>query len=485
MTTILLGLAVAFLWGSADTIATFSTRRIGSAATTFVAQLSGLFLMAFLGLAFVGPFGLRQVSSSSLVLSILIGVAIGGVSAGAFLSLYKSLNHGPLAVVSPVVSAQGGVTLLLAVLLLQEQLAGFQLLFLLMTFSGVLLASINFRDIARMQRRALLSPGVLWALASMTCFGLLAFGLGLAARSTNWLVSLFFIRAFSFLFVATLQRWDGPQAGEPGRRWWWGYVLAVVVGCADIGGQALLSVATVTGSIGVAGMIASVYGVIPLAAGVLLLKERLIASQFLGVLLIGAGLAGVGAPMPGMVLPLVALCAFLAVGCGLAVFKEFAPRRPKRAAQWPGWFNQPVLVLASAGAGPYLAAAGVPGPYALPAMVEAAPVPTHATAAPQGVSTWQVLTVGRCAEQGALFAAIAQLGRPVVLVVAEPTQAFARPVDFVTLKHIKRREGISIVFVGDQPHLSKLAQRQGFPVYPSMEALPHVPARVCPGDRPV
>lgn len=30
-----------------------------------------------------------------------------------------------------------------------------------------------------------------------------------------------------------------------------------------------------------------------------------------------------------------------------------------------------------------------------------------------------------------------------------------------------------------------LAQAQGFHVYPAMEALPHVPARVCPGDFPV
>src|SRR5215469_9330751 len=312
--TVLLGLAVALLWGSADTLALFATRRIGSGTTTFVAQLSGLFLVALVGLTFAGPLHVLTISASSLLLSILVGIVLGGVSAGAFLSLYKSLNHGPLAVVSPVVSAQGGVTLLLAVALLQERLAGFQLLFLLLTFVGVLLASLNIKEMVLMKPKSRLRPGVLYALVAMLCFGLLAFGLGLASRSTNWLVSVFCIRCFSFLFIAVIQRADSPRTAKAG--WEWGYLLAGVVGCADIGGQALLSVATASGSIGVAGMIASAYAVLPLAVGVCLLKERLRLSQLFGCALLGTGLVGSAAPGPGLALALAGLAVALVVGCG-------------------------------------------------------------------------------------------------------------------------------------------------------------------------
>lgn len=347
--TVLLGLAVALLWGSADTLALFATRRIGSGTTTLVAQLSGLFLVALVGLTFAGPLNLLTISASSLILSILVGIVLGGVSAGAFLSLYKSLNHGPLAVVSPVVSAQGGVTLLLAVVLLQEHLAGFQLLFLLLTFVGVLLASINVKQMVQMKPKSLLSPGVLYALVAMLCFGLLAFGLGLTARSTNWLVSVFFIRCFSFLFIAVIQRADYPQTARAG--WVWGYLLAGVVGCADIGGQALLSVATASGSIGVAGMIASAYAVLPLAVGVFVLKERLTLSQLLGCVLLGMALVGSAAPGPELALALAGLAVALVVGCGLALLRDIVTAKPVRV--WPiSLPSKPLVVPTPSSTGP-------------------------------------------------------------------------------------------------------------------------------------
>jgi uncharacterized protein (TIGR00730 family) len=322
MMTVLLGLTVALLWGGADSVALFATRRIGSGTTTVVAQLSGLFLVALLALVFRGPLGVLTLSASSLMLSILAGVVLGGVSAGAYLSLYKSLKHGPLAVVSPLVSAQGAVTLLLALLLLHEHLSGWQILFLAFTFVGIVLASLNVKEALRMKPVSLLSPGILYALLALLCFGLLAFGLGLSARSTNWLVTVFWIRCFSFLFIAVLSPTDAANKEGAGWFWVWGYLMAAGVGCADIAGQALLSVATVSGSIGVAGMIASAYAVLPLAVGVFLLKERLTVSQLIGCVLLGTALVGSASPQPALARPLAGFAALLLIGCGLALLKD-------------------------------------------------------------------------------------------------------------------------------------------------------------------
>jgi uncharacterized protein (TIGR00730 family) len=331
--TIWLGLAVALLWGSADTLALFATRRIGSGSTTFVAQLSGLFLVALLALAFRGPLGVLTLSASSLMLSMLAGVVLGGVSAGAYLCLYKSLKHGPLAVVSPLVSAQGAVTLLLALALLHEHVAGLQMLFLALTFAGVLLASLNIREVLRMKSESLLSPGTVYALLAMFCFGLLAFGLGLSARSTDWSVTVFLIRCFSFLFIASIQRAEVVQTEKSDRVWMLGYLLAAVVGCADIAGQALLSLATVSGSIGVAGMIASAYAVLPLMIGVFLLKERLTVSQLSGCVLLGTALIGSASPQPGLALPLAGFAVALLPGCGLALLWDAFSANP--VCLWP------------------------------------------------------------------------------------------------------------------------------------------------------
>ena len=180
MNTLFLGLAVALLWGSADTLATCATKKIGSATTTFVAQIAGFLLVAVFGLAFASRLGLLSFSAHVLDESVLWGVVLGGISAGAYITLYEALAIGPLAVASPLVSAQGGVTLGLAVVLLHEHLEGFQLFFLLLTFVGVMLASINVRKLAQMNLRSLYGPGVCFALVSLLCFGVLAFGLVLS-----------------------------------------------------------------------------------------------------------------------------------------------------------------------------------------------------------------------------------------------------------------------------------------------------------------
>jgi drug/metabolite transporter (DMT)-like permease len=328
MMTVFLGLTVALLWGGADTVAMIATRRVGSSTTTFVAQLVGFLLLAVFGLAFAGRLGLWPDTLSVLSVSVLWGIGLGGVSALAYLTLYKSLSHGLLAVVSPVISAQGGVTLILAIVLLQEHLEGFQMLFLLLTFVGVILASMNVRELVKMRLKSLLGPGVRYALVSLLCFGALSFGVGLAARQSNWLISVFFIRCFSFLFLTAILRSQSPEKRAKQSRAL-GYFLAGIVGCADMAGLTLLSLATATGSIGIAGMICSDYAVIPLLAGVFLLKERLTLSQFLGCVLLGMGLAGEAAPGLVLELSLAELSLMVVVGCGLALLREIIIAKPR------------------------------------------------------------------------------------------------------------------------------------------------------------
>jgi predicted Rossmann-fold nucleotide-binding protein/uncharacterized membrane protein len=58
--------------------------------------------------------------------SLLSGLLLGAVAALAYLTLYQALAHGPLAIVSPLVPAQGGVTLLVGIVVFKERPAGNQ-----------------------------------------------------------------------------------------------------------------------------------------------------------------------------------------------------------------------------------------------------------------------------------------------------------------------------------------------------------------------
>lgn len=333
---VILGLTVAACWGSADTLATFVSRHLGTASTTLVAQVAGLVVAAGVALAL----GLPLLSAREMALSVLFGIVLGVVAALAYLTLYQTLALGPLAITSPLVSGQGGVTLLLAVVLLHESLVGWPLIFLLVTFAGILLSAINGHDVKRLTLRTLLSPGVALALLSMLCFGVFAFGLMQAATATTWLLAVLWSRVFSCLFLGMLLRPPGnaSAANAGSHRHVLAWIGAAVVGSLDVGGLLLLAFVGSSGAVGIVGMIASAYGVIPLVCGILVFRERVAVNQMVGVVLLIAGLVGTAAPASPVSLLLLVIsgAGLLMLGLGYGIqqwLRHLAARRAARAAE--------------------------------------------------------------------------------------------------------------------------------------------------------
>lgn len=75
-------------------------------------------------------------------------------------------------------------------------------------------------------------------------------------------------------------------------------------------------------------------------------------------------------------------------------------------------------------------------------------------------------------DRDALFRAIAGQHQPVVLMLAEQSRLFQRPEEFVALKHLKRQLNVAIFFViASGERLAQMAERNGFPVYKSLDTL--------------
>jgi hypothetical protein len=75
-------------------------------------------------------------------------------------------------------------------------------------------------------------------------------------------------------------------------------------------------------------------------------------------------------------------------------------------------------------------------------------------------------------DRDGLFCAIAGQHKPVVLMLAEESRQFQRSEEFVALKNLKRQLNVAIFFViASGERLTQLAERNGFPVYKSMDAL--------------
>ena len=172
------GLIAALCWGSTDVMATFGGRRLGSLPVAAVAQATSLLV--------------------ALLLAIMLGAGLPSDPASLVQSLFsepsrraptcrssRRCESGPLAVVSPVVAAYGGLTVVLAVLLRGESLSPLQGFGAALATAGVVLTGIVFDGGWRGTR--IVGRGVLFSLVAMLLFTVLTVGLATPIRAAGWL----------------------------------------------------------------------------------------------------------------------------------------------------------------------------------------------------------------------------------------------------------------------------------------------------------
>jgi drug/metabolite transporter (DMT)-like permease len=301
-TGILLAVVVALCWGSADTVATFATRRQGPFVTTFVSLVTSVAVLLLLGpLAFAGG----SLSAGVLAQSAGLGLLTGAMAAVGYFSLYRGLGQGPLSIVSPVTAADGAVGAALAGLLLKELPSPWQLAMLALIFLGIIGAATNILEVRAIARASglagLVQGGVRWGLLAMATFGIMLFGIGLGAARWGWYAPILWTRTFAalaLLLLAAFQRFRprrvvpaAPAAqGKPAPPRAQGIALAVIVGLLETAGLLIYSFATQLASTGIASAISSSWGIVPLVAGITLFRERPAPTQVFGVTLVLLGL---------------------------------------------------------------------------------------------------------------------------------------------------------------------------------------------------
>jgi drug/metabolite transporter (DMT)-like permease len=288
-------LIAALCWGSTDVMGTIGGRRLGSLPVIAIAQASSLAVTAVVAL------GLRlQLPSDPFVL-LLAGV-FGVVAAGAYLSFFTALRIGPLAVVSPVVAAYGGLTVLLAVLVRGETLNTIQALGAMLATAGVVLTGIVFDGGWRGTR--IVGRGVLFSLVAMFLFAVLTVGLATPIRIAGWLPVLLASRVanaltiWTVLVVVVVARPRGSEtllattAGRTNRA----VLAAVAAGVLDIVGFVAFAIGLERAPTWIVGLASSFGPVVAVIVAVVLWGERLRASQWVGLAGIAAGLVAVALP---------------------------------------------------------------------------------------------------------------------------------------------------------------------------------------------
>jgi uncharacterized membrane protein len=280
---VIFGLAAALGWGLADFAGAVAGRRIGSIVTVIVGQVLSLVFMSIVLVA----------SGDSIdgIGPIVGWVALNGVfTAIAYMTHYRALELGPVAVVSPIGATYAVVGVALAIAILGERPDPVQLLGAVVTVVGVMLVSTDLRKLRAGTHGV--PPGLPWAIVSAVGFGVAAFLLGYASQQAGWVAGLWASRVaqvtcyvpFAIVYRRQL------AALRPGVGLW----VALAAGAADILGVTTYAAGAERGFLSIVLAASAVFPMIAVLLSIRYLHERLVPNQFVGIGLVAVGLLMLG-----------------------------------------------------------------------------------------------------------------------------------------------------------------------------------------------
>ena len=296
---LLAGLGAALSWGTLDIFSALASRRIGSLKVTTGIQLIGAVLVVALALAT----GTAFPTDPAVIIG---GTLVGLAGAGAYLSYFTGLRIGPIAVVSGMVAAYGGLTVVLAVLIRGESLTLVQAVGATVATIGVILTGVAFDGSIRGTRLA--SPGVGFAIVALVLFATMSIGSDIVIDMASWLEVLLVSRTANailstIILVVALtvgRRVAEPLLiGEPGgdlrvdRR-----VVGFVAfaGLLDVAGLIVFTYGLEFAETWLVGLASSFGPAVTIVFAVAFLGERLKPIQWVGLAGVLAGMVAIGLP---------------------------------------------------------------------------------------------------------------------------------------------------------------------------------------------
>lgn len=258
------GLASAASWGSGDFSGGFATRRGSVYSVVTISQLIGaVFLVAF---AF--SLGERIPSATNLILGGMAGIS----GAIGLVALYSGLASGRMGVVAPIAAVVAAAIPILVSLFTEGLPAASQLVGFGIALSAVWLLSSGGDDGAIQVRELGL------AVTAGLGFGLFFIFIDRVSESAVlWPLVAARIASVSFLLILAMVRrgWERPARNL--------LPLIALSGIFDTGGNAFFALATRAGRLDIAVVLSSLYPAATVLLAWLILKERLMPQQWMGV----------------------------------------------------------------------------------------------------------------------------------------------------------------------------------------------------------
>ena len=291
---LLTGLGAALSWGTMDIASALSSRLIGSLRVTAGVQLICAIFLAII--AFIAGTSF-PVDPSALAMSTLLGL----IGAGAYFAYFTGLRIGPISVVSGMVAAYGGLTVVLSVALRGESLTLLQALGATVATVGVIMTGVAFDGGLRATRFA--GPGVVFAVVALVLFALMAITMDIALETADWLqvllVSRLVIAVVSIAAIAAIavtgrgKTVDPDKPPVPIRRV---AVMLVIAGALDATGLISFAIGLSSAPTWLVGLASSFGPAVTILVAVAVLGERLKSIQWIGLVGVAAGMILIGLP---------------------------------------------------------------------------------------------------------------------------------------------------------------------------------------------
>ena len=293
---LLTGLGAALAWGTMDIASALTGRRIGSLRVTAGVSLVGVILLVILGV--VTSMALPT-DPTTLAICGLLGI----IGAGAYLAYFTGLQIGPIAVVSGMVAAYGGLTVVLAVIVRGETLTTIQAAGAAIATIGVILTGVAFDGGWRATRLA--GPGVIFAVAALVLFSLMAITTDVALETAGWLQVILVARTVTAVIsvaavvgLAIAARRREPSLTGELEIWRRRRVIPILIvaGTLDVLGLMSFAIGLETAPTWMVGLASSFGPAVTIIVAVAFLGERLKPIQWMGLAGIAVGMVAIALP---------------------------------------------------------------------------------------------------------------------------------------------------------------------------------------------
>jgi drug/metabolite transporter (DMT)-like permease len=274
---VLFGVVALIGWGVADFLAKKAVDKVGDFNALFFSQLLTTALLAAITVA-VGGF---VVPAWDLAPLLFVAAMLSGFP---YLAFYKGMRKGSLSVVAPIAGAWGAGSAVVATLLFAESLTLFQWGSVAAIAAGMVLVSTSWRELSKLSYKKL--AGVEWAAFAFVGWSVSAVLLKPLIAALGVFSSILFIKMVSLPALLAAAPLMGYKAAVPKGVW----LILAGIAVLDLAAFLGLNFGIQSGQVSIVGPVAAAFPAVTVVLAALFLKEKLEASQKIGVLLAVAGM---------------------------------------------------------------------------------------------------------------------------------------------------------------------------------------------------